>query len=284
MEMIWSQPTFTFCAEPLNIRRPMVRKHLGVETWKDAYSARSERRMHAYFASFAQGRNVFLGPAPFRTHHRFRTRRTVFKIIHGAEDRVDWLCDEFNGRAVLLLRHPIAVSLSRQVYPRLHSFLRSDYRRHFTAEQQAAAWGVLREGSVLERGVLSWALQNAPLLRSAGAQWPVVTYEQLVLDPDPLLALLADRLALPAPARMCDHLTTASTTTSQSSDATQRYLKKDRGRHRNWLVEKWREQVTHEEEQNAMAILDIFEIDAYASGEMLPSESLWKGNRPVLDA
>jgi hypothetical protein len=133
MELIWSQPYFRYCDEPLDLRVPLVRQHLGIAEWGDLYSRDASLPLQDYFQAFCDGRLRFMNFNPIRRYYRPVTHRIVFKIIHGGEDRINWFRDTFDGRIVYLLRHPIAVSLSREVYPRLHAFLSSDYRRHFTS-------------------------------------------------------------------------------------------------------------------------------------------------------
>ena len=273
-ELIWSQPSFKYCDEPLNLRNPLVRRHLDITEWRDLYDPSAGPLLERYFQGFCSGQLNFMNPNPLRRYYRPVTHRIVFKIIHGGEDRINWFRDMFNGRIVYLVRHPIAVSLSREVYPTLHAFLESDYRQHFSEEELEYARGILDTGTKLERGVLSWCLQTAVPLRDATADWATVSYEQLVLDPQPVIAYLADKLALPRPERMVRRLGVPSAVKSKSDDETRQVLERETSR-RNWLVEKWRTQVGEEEEARLMKMLERFEIDVYKPGDVLPAEQLW---------
>jgi hypothetical protein len=232
----------------------------------------AEPKLRRYFDGFCNGRFHFMDPRPNLRRPRLVTRRIVFKLLHCGEDRISWFRDTFNGRVVLLLRHPIPVTLSREVYPRLEAFLASDYKRHFTDDQLAYARRVADSGSKLERGVLDWCLQNAVPLAQVEPDWIVVTYEQLLLDPGPAIERFARELDLPDPDTMRRGLNTPSRTVNKSDRETARVLREpDSTRRTMWLLEKWRAKVSGDEEARAMAILHRFGIDAYAEGEVLPT-------------
>jgi hypothetical protein len=279
MELILTQPGFKPCSEPFNLAVPAVRENLarfGIVDWADFHGPRASVALKAYMGGFFNGRLTFKNPFPHRNYFRFVTRRIIFKILHAGEDRISWFRDTFNGRIVLLLRHPIAVSLSREVCPRLEARLNSDYSRHFTAAQLKAAKTILASGTKLERGVLDWSLQNAVALRSATADWTVISYEQLVLEPEPVIQLLARRLDLPNPERFLRRLGVPSASTYKSDERTRTVLAHSATERANqWLVNKWREKVGEDEERRAMNIVEQFDISVYKFGSGLPAEPLW---------
>ena len=278
MELIWSQPWFKSCNEPLDLRNPLVQQYLGITEWQDLYNRSSALALQNYFQALCDGRLPFMNPNPLRRYYRPLTQRIVFKVIHGGEDCINWFRDIFNGRIIFLLRHPIAVSLSREVYPRLHALLNSEFRRHLTNDQLDYARRIRDSGTKLERGVLSWCLQNMVPLRDATHDWVIVSYEQMVLDPRPALIHLADKLELPKPGRMMKRLTTPSAVKAKSDAATQKVLEYEK-KQRAWLVEKWREKVSEAEERHLMDMLKRFGLDAYSSGDLLPAERLWIGSK-----
>jgi len=275
MELIWSQPGFKHCNEPLNIRNAYVQKYLGISDWQDLYSLQAVPKLKNYFQAFCDGRLHFKNPNPFSKYYRPITHRIVFKVIHGGWDRINWFRDTFNGRIVYLIRHPIAVSVSRKELPSLHALVHSDYQRHFSDEQLEYAERLLASGSRLEQAVLSWCLQNIVPLRQATDDWAVVSYEQLVLDPYPVIAYLADKLELPKPQRMFDRLIAPSGVKAKSDQETRQLLEKRDANKRHLLVEKWRREVDRSEEIKAMKVLEQFQLDAYTFGNTLPTDRLW---------
>lgn len=283
MELIYTQPGFQWCREPFNIRKPAERKHLQMDAWADLYSTASQERIKRYIGGIASGKlrdKEFNYPRPLSRHYRLVTRRTIFKILHAGEDRINWFRDTFNGQIVFLIRHPIPVSLSRNVYPRLEAFVGSDYQRHFTAKQLAIARRLIADGTDFERGILDWCLQNSLPLRQATPDWVIVTYEQLLLDPERVIEYTAARLDLPYPERMMENLARPSGSTVKSDKSTQAILNQARNDDVNLqLVEKWRKRASIKDEKRAMELLGIFDIDAYQTGDLLPAQPLWIGTR-----
>ena len=198
MELIWSQPGFKTCNQPLYLESPAVRRHLGIEDWVTLYGLEALPRIERYLGRICKGRIGFTNPNPFRRFYRPVTRRIVFKEIHASAEVAELAAERLNCRVLYLIRHPIAVTLSTERWPTLPAFLSSDHRRHFGPEELTLAHRILERGDRLERGVLAWCLQNAVPLRRAGDDWTVVSYEQLVLDPLPAIAELARRLDHPA--------------------------------------------------------------------------------------
>lgn len=269
MELIWSQADFKACNEPLDVRNPLVRRYLGIADWTDLYNRSALPILRRYFQAISTGRLHALDPVPLRGNYRPVTHRIVFKIIMGGEERINWFRETFNGQIVYLIRHPIAVSLSREYYPRIGTMLNSDYGRHFTTDQISLAQRILETGSKLEQGVLAWCLENAVALRAATDDWLIIAYEDLILDPQPVIAQLAERLDLPEPERMLRRLLVPSAVKAKSNRETQQAL--ERGTDRRWLIEKWRTHVGDSEERQVMGILEHFQIDIYRPGELVPN-------------
>ena len=282
MELVTSQPGFKHCNEPLNLRHPDVRRGLGIDSWETLYARRSDARVTRYFADLASGRLKTLNPSPRDRTHRLFTRRTVFKVLHGGEERIQEIADAVDGRVIILLRHPIPVSLSREVLPRLETFVASDYADLVGDDALASAREIISEGSDLERGVLDWGLQNLIPLRNRRPDWLVVTYEQLVLDPRPILDRLVEHLELSDLDRLYAGLEVPSHTVKKSDAETSELLHGDvdEAERARELVGRWRRRVTAEEEERAMAVLERIGVDAYRGGELLPTADYWIGEAP----
>ncbi|MEM9173612.1 MAG: hypothetical protein AAGC67_00110 [Myxococcota bacterium] len=280
MELVTSQPGFKHCNEPLNLRHPDVRRGIGLGDWPALYSREADARVEAYFTDLASGRLKTLNPSPRDRTHRFRTTRTVFKVLHGGEERIQRIADAVNGRVIVLLRHPIPVSLSREVLPRLETFLESDFAGFFDEGERVYARRILSEGTTLDRGVLDWTLQNAVPLRAREPDWLFVTYEQLVLDPRPILDRLVEHLALADPARLYNGLDVPSHTVKKSDAETSELLhgNVDEEKRARELVGRWRRRVDAGEEARAMAVLERFGVDVYRAGRVLPTDAYWIGD------
>jgi sulfotransferase family protein len=284
MELIWTQPSFKYCNQPLSLFNPLVRKHLGLDRWEALYESDSIPTLERYFRELCEGRLRFTNPSPLRGHYRPITHRIVFKEIHGCADRINWFRDTFNARIAYLIRHPIAVAISSEQFPMLDAFLGTAYRDHFSHEQLGFADRIVTSGSPLEQGVLSWCLQNSVPLREASDDWAVVTYEQLVVDPAPVIHELAAKLELPAPDRMRDALTVPSVNVKiKSSEETQHLLYETKSDRRPDLVNKWRRKIGASEEARAMEILSTFKLDVYRRGDVFPADWAWIPGGPALE-
>ena len=275
-ELIATQGRFKVVNEPFNLRRPVVRETLGFDDWALLLDPASKPAMRAYLQMFIDDKDEdprFKREIPFSAQWHFTTDRMLFKILFAGEDDLDWFRREFGGQILLLLRHPIPVSLSREELPRLHSFLAGPFAARFTASQCALARRVVDSAFHFEMAVLDWCLQNAVPLRGVDPSWVVVSYEQMVLDPGTVVAHLTQRLSLPEPARMLKRLGRASTSTVKSSAESRRLLQ----RHRNApeagsaLIGRWRGRVTPQEEARAFDIVEAFEIDYYLRGSLTPN-------------
>lgn len=276
MELLLSQPGFKAITEPLDLRNQQVAEHIGLTSWEQLYSQTAMPHLQHYFENFISGKARFKNQSPRLPHYRFLTHRIVFKILHGGEDRVRWFADTFNGRIIILLRHPIPVSLSRKKIPRLEAYLNSDYRRHFSNAQIRYALDIIENGSLLQKKILSWCLQNSVLLQGIEPDWLVLTYEQMVMEPNIIIETLAHNFELSAPERIVAQLDVPSGTTNQSDRATQAVLEKPRTMNsRQWLVEKWEKRVSEEERSLAAEILATFELDVYQVDDTLPASYFW---------
>lgn len=277
MELIWTQPGFKHCNEPLNLRNPLVVKELGIAKWEDLGNEHTALPfLEKYISGYCQGRIRFKNPNPFSRYYRPLTRRIVFKVIHGGEAHINWFRDTFDGRILYLLRHPIPVSLSRRVLPRLYPFLQSEYRRYFTSEQIDYAERVVASGDHFDQAIVDWCFQNKVPLQQQTEDWAMITYEQMVVDPQPVVNCLAQKLGLPCPSRMMERLTIPSAVTAQSNEQTQAFMKDTAGRQgRDWLIDKWKTQVTSAQMGKAAEALSIFEIDVYRVDSSLPVDKFW---------
>lgn len=279
MELIYTQPGFRWSNEPFNIRKDPIREHLNVNDWHELYDEGAEEKIRPYIEKITNGK---LGdPRIAHTRHfskdyRYLTHRVVFKILHAGEDRMNWFKETFNGRIVLLLRHPIPVSVSRENYPRLMTFINSDYRRFFTREQLDEAKKIAANGDKLQQGVLDWCLQNAVPLQHKTPDWAIVTYEQLVLEPSAVIQHLTEKLDFEHPEYIIKRLEIPSGSTTKSDAQTQSMLQNSQDANtKMWLVEKWRKKVTEEQERQVMSLLELFQIDVYKAGSALPKAPFW---------
>lgn len=275
-EILATQGRFKFVNEPFNLRVPVVRETLGLDQWTSLFLPENRGAIERYLRLFIDDRDRdwrFKRETPFTDFWHPVTDRVLFKILFAGEDCIDWLCERFNAHAVLLLRHPIPVALSRNEFPRLQSFLTTPYSEYFDDHQLRLANEILARHNPFETAILDWCLQNAVPLRNANDTWTILTYEELVVDPDFVMRHLSERLSLRHIDRMRKRVLRASSSTVKSSDASRRILRDQSAlqANRSWLIEKWRKNVSTEQERRCFDILDAFGIRCYEAGRSMPT-------------
>lgn len=267
-----------FVNEPLNLRNSAVNGYLQTSDWRDLYADPVNPKLLQYFDSMQSGGKdtSFVNTFPMKPNFRFITNRIVYKILHGLEDNIETIGQRYDGHVVYLIRHPIAVSLSRESCPRLESFLDSPFQRHFTDNQIQFSKEMIENGDQLSKLVLSWCLQNYVPLKNLNENWLTLTYEQLTLDPGPALEKACDCLRLDDKQGLMKSLDRASDSSSKSDEETRKALADTSGTaNKSYLVEKWSQKVDSVKERELMEILKIFDIDAYEYGSYLPNRRHW---------
>ena len=276
MELIWTQPGFKYCNQPLSLFNPLVRRHLGIDRWEALYEREFTPTFERYFRDICDGRVRFANPNPLRGHYRPVTHRIVFKEIHGCADRIDWFRDTFDARVAYLLRHPIAVAISSERFPLLDAFLETDYRDHFSHEQLAFADRIASSRHAARAGgaVVVPAERGPPARgdRGLGRRHVRATRRR-----PRARDRRAGGQARPAgPRAHADALTVPSVNVKiKSSEETQHLLYETPADRRPDLVDKWRRRVDANDEARAMEILDAFELDVYTRGEVFPADRAW---------
>jgi len=274
MELILTQVGFKPCNEPLDIRNPMVRRYLGINNWIDLYNNNYLEKIKIYFEKIIKGKLKHLGSNPFDKNFRFITNRIIFKIIHGCEDKINWFKENFNCEIIFLIRHPIAVSLSRRSYPRLTSFIKSDYSKNFSENQINISKRIIRNGSKLERGVLSWCLQNAIPLKNIKDNMLLFTYEQLVSEPKKVFKNFKKILSFIEISKILNRISEPSWSVKKHSNKqTQIFFNRNNNiNNKDYLLKKWKKQITREEEKSLFKIIESFNLDIYEVGNEMPKK------------
>lgn len=275
LELLVREKGMSYCFEPFDIRSPVVKKKLsklGVYSWNDIYAQNSETVLHNYKVlqnSYIKGRN----PMPLELkrwktgllskEYRFLSNRIVFKILHAFEDKIDWIKDNFDGQILYLIRHPIPVSLSRTVAPRINTFLDSDYSNHFSSDILKESKKILKKGDLLERKVLSWCFQNAVPLKNLKKSWTLLTFEELKTEPEKVINHLSYRLNLKSKDAIKKNINITSKTMGINKKDFD-YLNTDVSKNG---IDKWRNQISVDKEKILMDIVNLFGIDIYSFGE-----------------
>jgi len=269
MELIWSQPGFKYCNEPLNLRNPLVVKNSGVNSWCQLYDPVFTKQLFKYFEKINKGEIRDLNPNPFNKFYRYKTDRIVFKILHGMEDKVVLLTEYCDTVPLLLIRHPIAVSVSREVLPRMECHFKNDFSANIPADILKRARQIVDSGTFLQKAVVCWCFENYYQLKEVSARkYMGITYEEMVLNPKAAVSRLAPYLDLGDEKVILENLAKPSKTTGKSDLQTQKIISENYSA--ELILNKWKNKVSEKDIKNSQDILDLFEIDIYRANEAVP--------------
>lgn len=282
MELIYSQPGFKYCNQPLWNPNSTIYGHLVPRVPHGKFihvDGEDEQKLYRYFTLLLSGKIHVRPPWNVLSEDfSFRTSRYVVKIIDGTPS-IEWFVARFDIKSVFLIRHPLPRSLSmvERGWPHsVEAFLSDSYfvDRYLTPAIVEECRAILDSGSDLLKNVLSWGLENLASFRSRNrGKWITLTYEELVANPVNVIECLCRDLDLPSPERMYQHIGLPS----RSSSAELRSRLQGDGQsdsQRIALLKRWRQHVGAEEERLAFQILDMLEIDAYSYGSLLPRADL----------
>jgi hypothetical protein len=274
MELLATQPAIKFIDEPLNIKHFQAGGGPLPASWEFLLPHPGrEPAIERYFDDLIHNRIGVGAPPPLSPFHRTLSRRLVFKILR-CTDLMNWFEERFGAKIVYLVRHPLATAVSRERFGRGPLFVANDAycERFLTPAQRQLARDVFADGTELEQKIADWALQNLPPLRFLDrSRWLCLHYEDIVMRPEDVVRRIAAELVLPQPERMLRQVGQASKTAAKSDAVTQQYLQQAaEAEDRSFLLHKWRNKITPDEESRAFALLDAFGIDTYAAGEDMP--------------
>lgn len=188
--------------------------------------------------------------------------RLVVKFIRG-NLLLPWIVRRFPlPKPVFLLRHPCAVISSQSmrrtwdnydvvIRPPAHRFeaLYRSYQPHFETAT-----------SFVERQAALWAADNAYLLKHPlnDVAWTTITYEELVMHPEPTLRKVFSAWGMEVPAGAMDVVRKPSSTVVDGSRVHDPIAQ----------LSLWQSRLTPEEIQRALTMVRRFGIELYDEGVM----------------
>lgn len=266
-----TQKGIKYCNEPLNLRNDKIRSISMIESWNELYDKDVIQKLIPYFKDFCSGKIRWFNPHPFRKNYHFFTDRIAFKIINGAEYFINDIKNKCNGKVIYLLRHPISVSLSRNKLPRLEVLTSHKVIDDFPVSMQKMTKSIIEKGDFLDKAVLSWCIQNKIALDQDHNDWLIITYEQLVIDPLPIIDNIVKEFELDNTKSFIEQLDIPSKVTIQSNKGTKELIS-NKSNNRNDFIERWRSKVSQEKEKELFDIVDCFGLgNIYCVGSTYPS-------------
>lgn len=215
----------------------------------------------------------------FSSEHSFITDRSIYRLLR-SNYLIDWYNENFNIFTIFLLRHPIAASLSRKKIwevsknpdywsPNTTYFLNSDYfvSNYLKKEQLDYLKSKLKNSGVLEKFVISWALENFSMIQRAQSKKLneniiFVTYENLLINPEKIINYLSKKLDLSAPETMLKKIKVPSSTVNYSDDQTKNKFAAN-NYDPQYLLKKWKKEVRPDTEKEIFNILKKLNINIY---------------------
>jgi hypothetical protein len=273
MEIIASQPGIKFFDEPLSPRRPNV-AYCGLFPNYEALmpGTGDSERIVGFLRDLQSGRRGYMNATPFQRNFRFLTNRALFKI-HEIEHLIEQIEQRCNAHVVYLLRHPIATSISRHALPRLELFLRSEFYDRLLGDSDRIAEirQLASSGTSLQKALVSWCYENLVALSQPRDTWLLLSYEELVLNPERSCDLLLDRLQLTDRNAMLAAFERPAVNITMSHAQTIEAMSNPDAKHRRHrLATKWMNQVSARDMDDAAEVLSAFAIDAYDARRPLP--------------
>ncbi|MFW5998850.1 MAG: hypothetical protein ACOCP5_03770 [Halanaerobiaceae bacterium] len=230
----------------------------------------------------------------FSSDHSFISNRSVFRLLRSCY-LLDWYHREFDIYTLYLIRHPIAASLSRKrVWKKSsnpsywsannHYFLNSNYfkENYLDPDLERYLKAKLTNCSELEDFIITWCLENWPLIKKIQSQDELefigLTYEDLLMNSREVISFLGEELELPDQEKMMEQLKIPSSTVRYSDKQTKSNFK-NYSYNKEYLLKKWRKQVSSREEKEIFDILEHFGINIYKPDKFMPEEKYLMKNQ-----
>jgi hypothetical protein len=156
------------------------------------------------------------------------------------------------------------------------------FSRSFLDEDQTRlAHEVMSGGTYFQKATLNWCLENLVPLKYRQSEVIVITYEELVLLPNDMISLLSRQFDLTHVQDMLGRIR-IPTQEHLSEEKTRRAIQEGE---RDYLISRWREEVSDEQLKDAGKILAAFGISEYRLNEPMPeTHLLYFASRPVRNA
>ena len=196
------------------------------------------------------------------------TDRVIFQMTSG-QTMIEWFDATFDVRTAVLFRHPIACAQSIIKSSRTQRHDCEDFLLHrwfadtyVDGPRMDLARRILAGPDPVAHHVLDWTLKLLVPFQAVTSQprptWTVLTYEQMVTEPNRVLTALSTGLDLPDVEAMRSQLERPSRTVSQGTV--------EHVRDPAYLLGRWRRDVPSERERELLEIPRAFGIDLYEAG------------------
>ena len=259
--------------------RTVLEKYFNENFIKERYtdcSSEEQEQLFRYFSDLSAGKtwNSFYWSDFPKKEHSFRTNRTLFKT-----QKITYLFDDFlnhfDDYGIYLLRHPISHSLSRirnkwTTYNQ--QYLQAEkIRETISYKAKIKAEAIIKNGSQLEKFVLSWCLENYVFFylqknNLLPEKLYPISFESIVNEPEKTMRTLCKKIELPFTQEMLKKIQIPSHGIVHSTNQTIQQIKNGENKQ---ILSKWRNHISKTEEEKAYSILQEFDIHTYKYGNDL---------------
>lgn len=206
----------------------------------------------------------------FKGNYHFITHKRLFKILH-LNPVLNELFEIIDPNPnVFLIRHPVPNILSiMKSYPLdIESFLKSKaILSLLNSSQSEMIKSIIRRGTIYEKWAIQWSLdQLVPFQLVKNGKLNTISYEQLVVEPNPVLDYLEKHFNLNNVDKIRSHLKDPSASTSYNKI---NFIKSASNREK---ISKWRQKVNQSIIEDIFSIIENFEIDYYSKHSDMPVE------------
>jgi len=279
MELIAANRGIRFCDQPFSLKSSLTGqiRYLPISDRSQAISLDEddEAMVRVYLEQIFAGTLNVQAPWQFwRRDFDFLAHRMVLKIVD-AKGIIDWIDQHFPVDIVYSTRHPIPTVLSImrnqwELTARAYLQDRDFVRNYLDPDQLAYAEDLLTRGTLFQKHILNWCLENLVPLRLLDQRphWLYLSYEELTLNPGETIEKLAQHLHLADIKRMHEKITKPSKSTrTLSTSGARTAIRAGSGRE---IISRWRQELPRQEERVAFDILERLNIGLYQFGSDLP--------------
>lgn len=266
MSALWSR----HCKRMPDLNAAYSGPNLGALNHLISLRPEDESRFECFAEEVFYGETEVYPSLNFRApYFRRKTNRIAFQMTSGMP-LIEWFDRHLDVATLILFRHPISNALSimqADWKPACHEFVYNDWFRENYLNQNLIdlSESILKDGSLLEQHVLDWALKMLVPFRAYNSgnypDWTFLTYEQAVMEPSHVVKQLATRFSFEHESKIFEQLHQPSRSVSRNTA--------DKINDKEYLLNRWRKQVSEGEAKAALSIPEAFGIDVYSSDSEL---------------
>lgn len=284
MESLAAEPGLRFVNEPFSTKHLYATELAEIEEFQEVLDGKkiisispdTRRKMVDYLTSYKEVRRA--GPYhPFKASYHLSSDRLLYKVI-----KVNPVAEMFYEHPELwdiiwLVRHPCPTILSSlPMFRRFASidipaYLKNEHFResYLTDKSVMLMEQVEDSGTDLQKWTVEWVLDHLvsfDAYRHSDRKPLLVSYEQLILEPELVIGKLETELSLQRPDRILKELKVPSASTR--SNVMKEYKQFDP----RAKVRQWRGKAPEGFEEAVFEILEVFGLDLYQPGRDILKE------------